>query len=229
MSRTGILGGTFDPIHVGHLAVADAAQRALQLDRVLVIPSHLPPHRAAMPSASAYHRFAMAALAVAATERCVVSDMELMAGGISYTCRTLERLHASGCAPADLFFLTGADAFAEIETWKDYPALLTQAHFVVVSRAGRSTASLRRRLPALAPRMVDVVPGTVPDRSDPSTIFLIDAVTPDVSATAIRQRLIAGQPLTGLVAPAVEAHIQRHHLYVSEADRALWPAGRLHG
>jgi nicotinate-nucleotide adenylyltransferase len=211
--RTGILGGTFDPIHVGHLAVARAARQALDLDRVLVIPSHTPPHRSMMPSASAYHRFAMAALAVAETDDCLVSDLELMAGGISYTCRTLERLHAAGFAPQDLYFLTGADAFAEIESWKDYPAILTQAHFVVVSRPGRSAASLRQTLPALAGRMQDVANHRALDRDDPGTIFLIEAPTPDVSATAIRQRLVDGEPLTGLVAPAVEAHIRRHHLY----------------
>jgi nicotinate-nucleotide adenylyltransferase len=211
--RTGILGGTFDPIHVGHLAVARAAQEALELDRVLVVPSHTPPHRSTMPSASAYHRFAMAALAVAGTDDCLVSDLELMAGGISYTCRTLERLHATGLAPRNLYFLTGADAFAEIESWKDYPAILTQAHFVVVSRPGRSAASLRQTLPALAGRMEDVANCHTLDRDDPGTIFLIEASTPDVSATTIRQRLVRSESLTGLVTPAVEAHIRRHHLY----------------
>jgi nicotinate-nucleotide adenylyltransferase len=211
--RTGILGGTFDPIHVGHLAVARAAQQALELDRVLVVPSHTPPHRSMMPSASPYHRFAMAALAVAETDECLVSDLELMAGGISYTCHTLERLHATGLAPRDLYFLTGADAFAEIESWKDYPAILTQAHFVVVSRPGRSAASLRQTLPALANRMEDVANCLARDRDDPGTIFLIEAPTPDVSATTIRRRLVNGESLTGFVAPAVETHIRRHRLY----------------
>jgi nicotinate-nucleotide adenylyltransferase len=211
--RTGILGGTFDPIHLGHLAVARVAQQALGLDRVLIIPSHTPPHRSMRPSASAYHRFAMAALAVAETDCCLVSDLELVAGGISYTCRTLERLHAAGFDARDLYFLTGADAFAEIESWKDYPGILTQAHFVVVSRPGRSAAGLRQTLPALASRMEDVTNRRAPDASDPGTIFLIEAETPDVSATTIRQRLLHGESLTGLVPPAVEAHIRRHRLY----------------
>jgi nicotinate-nucleotide adenylyltransferase len=212
-SRTGILGGTFDPIHLGHLAVARVAQQALGLDRVLIVPSHTPPHRSMRPSASAYHRFAMAALAVAETDRCLVSDLELVAGGISYTCRTLERLHATGFAARDLYFLTGADAFAENESWKDYPGILAQAHFVVVSRPGRSAASLRETLPALASRMEDVTDRRASGDRDPATIFLIEAETPDVSATTIRQRLLQGESLTGLVAPAVETHIRRHRLY----------------
>ncbi|MDE3155517.1 MAG: nicotinate-nucleotide adenylyltransferase [Acidobacteriota bacterium] len=229
--RTGILGGTFDPIHVGHLALAAAARRALQLDRLLVLPSHTPPHRTAGPSASVWHRFAMAAIAVADAEGCEVSDLELEAGGFSYTWRTLERLRASGLAAEGLYFLTGADAFADIATWKHYPEVLDQAHFAVVSRPGQPASALRGRLPDLAARMIDMDPagGTLPgEPSGRTSIFLIDAATPDVSATAIRQRAASGQTLTGLVTPGVEAHIQRHRLYTAEAGRAGRPAGRLH-
>jgi nicotinate-nucleotide adenylyltransferase len=211
--RIGVLGGTFDPIHLGHLAVARAAHRALALDHILVIPSHTPPHRSMQPSASVYHRFAMAALAVASTEACRVSDLELLAGGTSYTSRTLERLHEAGFAPDTLVFLTGADAFAEIESWKDYPRLLTQAHFAVVSRPGWPVSQLRHRLTALAGRMIDVTNDRAPERVPESTIFLIDADTPDVSATAIRQRLLTGDSLEGFVDPAVDEHIRRHGLY----------------
>ncbi|HVB38155.1 MAG TPA: nicotinate-nucleotide adenylyltransferase [Vicinamibacterales bacterium] len=229
--RTGILGGTFDPIHVGHLALAAAARRALHLDRVLVLPSHTPPHRSTGPAASSWHRFAMAAIAVADADGCAVSDLELEAGGFSYTWRTLERLHASGFAADALYFLTGADAFADIATWKHYPDVLAQAHFVVVSRAGQPAAGLRQHLPDLAARMIDVGPAGVP-ATDPSrpgmVIFLIDAATPDVSATAIRTRAAAGESLTGLVTPGVEAHIRRHRLYTTAAGRESRPAGRLH-
>jgi len=214
MSRVGILGGTLDPIHCGHVAAAMAAQDALALSRVLVIPSHVPPHRPASPIASAYHRFAMAALAVAGDERLQVSDAELLLDGPSYTAETLDRLHAKGFNASQVFFITGADAFADIATWKRYPEVLGLAHFVVVSRPGHPLAGLRERLPALADRM-----RTTDDAAGESAhplIHLLQAPTPDVSSTIVRNRLKRGETITGLVPPLVEAHILKHGLYRAE-------------
>lgn len=118
VARLGILGGTLDPIHLGHLETALAARAALSLDRVIVMPSRIPPHRQHQPIASRYHRFAMAALAVNGLDGLVASDMELCAPGPSYTADTLSRFQAaSGLRASQIFFITGADAFAEIETW----------------------------------------------------------------------------------------------------------------
>src|SRR5262250_3177685 len=111
MRRTGILGGTFDPIHCGHLDVARAAQDALGLTEIVVITSNLPPHRPA-PLASSYHRFAMAALAVSNRPGWRVSDVELQSPDPSYTVTTLRRFRDEGYEAEDLFFLIGADAFA---------------------------------------------------------------------------------------------------------------------
>jgi nicotinate-nucleotide adenylyltransferase len=231
--RLGILGGTFDPIHYGHIDVARAAESALGLGELLFVPSHLPPHRP-QPVASAYHRFAMVALAVAGRSAWRASDVELRAPAPSYTSSTLERLHAAGYKPTELFFVVGADAFAEIESWKDYPSIFDRAHFAVVSRPGLAVADVARRLPALAPRMITI--SSVAVASGATSIFLIDAPTANVSSTAIRVRRAAGQPLTGLVPRAVEQHIEQHGLYKDtprpadadhvSADRA---AGRLHG
>lgn len=216
--RIGILGGTLDPIHLGHLESARAARAALSLDRVVLLPAGVPPHRHQMPIASAYHRFAMAALAVNGIEGLSVSDMELRATGPSYTVDTLSRLHDRGMSASQIFFITGADAFAEIETWARYPDVLDLAHFVVIARPAHDLASLRLRLPALADRMID-------SRVDPATltgpaIFLVDARTPDVSSTDIRRRIARGERVTGLVPAAVERHIEQHGLY---------RAGHLHG
>src|SRR5947209_8259882 len=134
--RIGILGGTFDPIHRGHLDLAEAAERRLALTEVLVIPSNIPPHRP-QPAASSCHRFAMVALAIVGRPHWRVSDIELAAGSApSFTVTTLDRLHADGYAPTELFFLIGADAFADIDSWRDYPAILDRAHFAVTSRPG---------------------------------------------------------------------------------------------
>ncbi len=120
-ARLGILGGTLDPVHTGHVETALAARHALALERVILMPSHIPPHRTTQPVASAYHRFAMAALAVNGVAGLEAWDMELCAPGPTYTADTLARLHADGLRPSQIFFITGADAFAEIATWSRYP------------------------------------------------------------------------------------------------------------
>jgi nicotinate-nucleotide adenylyltransferase len=214
--RTGVLGGTFDPVHEGHVAAACAACRALALDRVIFIPSHQPPHRPAQPRASAFHRFAMVSLAVASHPPLLASDVELQRSGPSYTAVTLRRLHEAGYQPSQLFFITGTDAFAEIAAWHDYPAVLDLAHFVVISRPGQSFAVLQDRLPGLAPRMRPVSEWP-PEGTEgvPCAVFLVSAATPDVSSTDIRERAARGETLTGLVAPEVERHIRKHRLYGS--------------
>ena len=225
--RLGLLGGTFDPFHNGHLAGAAAARDALGLDRVHVVPAHVPPHRPVRPRASAEHRFAMVALGIADTEGLLADDRELRGGTVSFTSDTLAQLAAEGWHRSQLFFITGADAFAEIATWRQYPALLDQAHFVVISRAGRRASSLRAELPALADRMRVVPAG---GRADPEpgaqpAIWLIDAETPDVSATDIREAVSAGGSIAGLTPPLVERHILRHGLY-RPAPPDHFPAAR---
>ena len=163
------------------------------------------------------HRFAMAALAVNGVDRLAVNDLELTAPGPSFTAETLSRLRDKGLSPSQIFFITGADAFAEIETWRRYPEVLELAQFVVIARPGSPLESLPSRLPALAGRMTrggrPPVPGT-------SAIFLVDVRTPDVSSTDIRRRIASGEPLAGLVPPAVEAHIVQHGLYGMPRARA---------
>jgi nicotinate-nucleotide adenylyltransferase len=216
--RIGVLGGTFDPIHLGHLGAAEVARSTLALDEILLVPSHIPPHRSAQPDASGYHRFAMVALAVASEGGLAASDMELVRKGRSYTATTLRDLHRRGLRPSQIFFITGADAFAEIATWHEYPAVLDLSHFVVIARPGFPVETLRSRLPGLASRMRTVA-GTGwigEDSPDRTSVLLVEAATPDVSSTQIRERIRGAQSLAGLVPPAVELHISRHGLYASD-------------
>jgi nicotinate-nucleotide adenylyltransferase len=215
VTRIGVLGGTFDPIHVGHLDLADAARTALSLDRVVILPCHVPPHRGE-PGASAAHRFAMCALAIADRPECVASDFELAAAGPSYTAATLDRLEASSVDTKSLFFVLGADAFADIETWKAYPAILDRCHFVVVSRPGMPVAGLRESFPSLAPRMVDAG-GPL---TSGSRVVLVTAPTSPVSSTDVRRRLAGGQSVAGLVPDPVATYIRRHGLYTPGGS---WP------
>jgi nicotinate-nucleotide adenylyltransferase len=231
--RIGILGGTFDPIHCGHLDIGNAAQTALGLTAVMLIPAQAPPHRP-QPVASSYHRFAMTALAVAGRRGWQASDLELKGPTPSYTTTTLQELQQQGYSPRELYFIIGADAFSEIATWKDYPGILDRAHFAVVSRPGCPVSSLAQRVPELRSRMVTI--DRVGSASAAPAIFLIDASTADVSSTAIRRRCMEGASITGLVVPGVEQHIEQHRLYASTAsdrrDRNGLPtagAGRLHG
>jgi nicotinate-nucleotide adenylyltransferase len=195
--RIGILGGTFDPIHVGHLEMADEACQALDLTRVILLPSRVPPHRSTGPRASAFHRFAMAAMAASERHRLMASDLELQREGPSYTSLTLEHLHADGLDPSRLYFILGADAFSEITTWHDYPRLLDLSNFAVISRPGFSVTKL----------------GARPSKADTSVFYVIGK-TPDVSSTEIRRRIGAGESIDGLVPRSVASHIERHRLYV---------------
>jgi nicotinate-nucleotide adenylyltransferase len=214
--RIGILGGTFDPVHAGHVAAAEAAGEALSLDRVLLIPSHLPPHRPGQPRASASHRFAMVGLAVGGHPRLEASDAELRQPGPSFTADTLRRLQGEGFDASQLFFIIGTDAFADIASWRDYPALLDLAHFVVVSRARQSFGVLYDRLTDLVPRMraADGRAG-LRDEGRGCSVFLVNADTPDISSTDVRNRAARGQSLAGLVTADVERYIRTHGLYGS--------------
>ena len=230
--RVGILGGTFDPIHYGHLDVGDAAQTALGLSRMYVVTANVPPHRR-QPVASPFQRYAMVVLAVGQRPGWRASDMELRLEGPSYTSDTLARYSQRGYEHAELFFVIGADAFAEIMTWHDYPQIMDAANFAVVSRPGLSVSALPMRLPSLAPRMRSD-PGS--DLGSDTVIFLIDAPTADVSGTAIRARRTAGESIDGLVPPLVQQYIEQHGLYAAKtegrrAGDATPPAaaGRVHG
>ena len=214
--RTGILGGRFDPIHLGHLETAAVARQVLGLDQVLLLPSRVSPHRATPAHATDTDRLAMVRLAANDDAYLTPSNLELEMDAPSYTALTLERLHTRGFLRTQLFFIVGADAFAEIATWRHYPAVLDGAHFVVISRPGHPVADLVEALPDLRGRMQHVGGDAGPVSPDTDTaplVLLIDAVTPDVSSTRIRERVSRGEPLTGLVPAAVAAYIEHHRLY----------------
>jgi nicotinate-nucleotide adenylyltransferase len=216
--RIGLLGGTFDPIHTGHLDVARAAQRALDLTYLHIIAANVPPHRT-QPIASNFHRFAMTALAVSGVKGWRASDLELRMPAPSYTSQTLKQFHERGYAPEELYFILGADAFRDIHQWHDYPQILDAAHFVVVSRPGFPAGEVRLESQAY--------------KSD--LIILIDEPTADVSSSAIRQARASGQPIDGMVPPIVQQHIEQHGLYSPmppdrrpRDTRESAAAGRLH-
>ena len=219
----GVLGGTFDPIHLGHLAAGDAAQQALSFDSMLLLPSRIPPHRADPVTAGPEDRFAMAKLAAKERPGWTASRIELDREGPSFTYDTLLELNRGRGEAAmgdgrgisgdgatgvewQIFFIIGADAFAEIASWSRYPAVLDLAHFVVVSRPGITLDSLRERVPSAFSRQP----------SAKTRVILVEAHTPDISSTDIRRRVRAGHSLSGYVPDTVADYIRDHHLYLGK-------------
>jgi len=206
----GVLGGTFDPIHLGHVAAGLAAQQALSLASIVLVPSRIPPHRIDPVTASGDQRLAMAQLAAAEHPGWSASRIEIDREGPSYTFDTLVELQKSA-VETQIFFIIGADAFAEIATWSRYPALLDLAHFVVVSRPGITLDSLRERVPSAFSHR----PSAFGDQPSATTrVILVEANTPDVSSTDIRRRARAGESLAGLVPESVATYIHTHRLYL---------------
>jgi nicotinate-nucleotide adenylyltransferase len=194
--RLGILGGTFDPIHSGHLAAATAAIDCARLDRVLFVPSAQPPHRG-VAAASAEDRLAMTRLAVEGESRFEVSDVEVARGGVSYTSDTLSELHRAH--PDDeLFFILGWDAARLFGNWHEPGRVNELASIVIVARPGLKT-----------PAPADLAAAGL----DPARVINCVAHTPDVSASELRQALATGESLAGKLPPAVERYIATHRLY----------------
>jgi len=186
--RIGVLGGTFDPLHLGHLAAASEVHHALGLDLVLLVPTHAQPLKPP-PVASAADRLEMCRLAVADDPRLDVDDCDLVRGGPTYTVDTLTDL-AARYPGAELTFIAGADALATLDQWRDVERLRTLARFVGVTRPGYAT-----------PAMADGIP-----------VVTVPSVA--VSSTEVRRRVHEGAPIRYLVAQGVVRYIERQRLYL---------------
>lgn len=198
----GVFGGTFDPIHLGHLAVAEEAAEAVGLERILFIPAGEPPHKPGRDITAAEHRLAMIELAVAGNERFAVDRMEIDREGRSYTVDTLEALHASrqvSGASTDLALVLSADTFLDLMTWRQPRRVVELARLVVAPRDGYPDAGpgfLAEHMPDLADRAV-----------------FLDGPRLRLSGTELRRRAAAGRSLRYLVPDAVAAYIGDHALY----------------
>lgn len=229
-TRIGILGGTFDPIHVGHLDAALAAKQALALNEVLVVPSRLTPHKSSKEQVPWQHRFTMSEIATADIPDMRVSAIELKipSSSPSYTSLTLQQLSESGYRSQELFFIIGSDAFSEIEQWHNYPQLIEQSHFVVISRSGLSNTALRKKLPSLSGRMRTISAtydqsSALAKTTKSPAIWLIETKTRNVSSSDIREALSKNQSTEGLLPAAVRSYISKHHLYSNRPHTAVLP------
>ncbi|MGA8151243.1 MAG: nicotinate (nicotinamide) nucleotide adenylyltransferase [Terriglobales bacterium] len=231
----GLFGGTFDPIHQGHMALARAAQERFELGRVLFVPANVPPHKQRHPLAAYLHRYAMVVLATMPEKVFVPSLLEAPEatptdGGIgkktahaaskaNYSIDTVRSLKQTLRRSDRVFFLIGMDAFHEIADWHETEALFAECEFIVASRPGYSLADVANALPArLRPKAAVTKPfAKQPAQGDlvlpGATVHLLDDVHKNVSATAIREAAAAKRPLTRFVDPAVAEYIKKMGLY----------------
>lgn len=208
-SRIGIYGGTFDPIHNGHLEIACAVAENFQLDVLLIVPAARPPHKAHGSISDSYHRYAMAALATLDLERVMVSAIELESPDLPYTFQTLERLRSTYGAESKFFFVLGADSFEEFHTWRHPERVLELANLVVAARPGHAIKALEG--------IIDLRSRAGPIEAGPAgSIFFTEYVICPISATQIREMVRRRASIDGLVPPAVASYIRKYGLYQSE-------------
>ena len=226
----GLFGGTFDPVHRGHLALAQAALERCKLHRIYFVPANIPPHKQRRPLAPFVHRFAMLVLATASEKAFIPSLLEAPPDGASsrkdlerpnYTIDTIRRLKTSLKTSDKLFLLIGIDAFADIAKWQEAEALFRECAFIVASRPGYSLADVANALPErLRPRAEVTKPfhkqKPCGDLMLPGvTIHLLEDLHQPASATAIRETAGAGKPLGRFLGPAVAEYIKKMGLYKS--------------
>ena len=209
MKPLGILGGTFDPIHYGHLRPAQEVLRALDMAEIRFIPAANPPHRRA-PVATAAQRLRMVELAVAEISGFVVDDREIRRDGPSYTVLTLESLRREFSA-IPLCLLMGMDAFEGIETWHQWRRLPELAHFVVMTRPGW-TFPPTAALPEWARKRVVREPDKLA-RVGGGNIYFQTVTPQDISATQIREAISGGKPIEGFLPSTVLEYIHTHRIY----------------
>ena len=211
--RTGIFGGTFNPIHLAHLRVAEEVREACNLDRILFLPAALPPHKQGLTSTPFHHRLAMVEAAIADHPNFSASDLETERSGVNYSVDTLEELQR--LYPDDsLYFIIGLDSFCDITSWKNYPRLFELANIVVAHRPDCGDEDPRSRLPiALADQFCyDDCSFNLRHKCGKELIFVTETRLA-ISSTVLRERIAKKSSIRYLVPAEVEAYIQKHHLY----------------
>ena len=218
--RIGIFGGTFNPIHMGHLKAARIVQRKCLLKKVLFIPSYIPPHKESAEIASPAHRLKMVELALASYPQFIPSSIEIDVRERSYSIITLKKIKK--LFPKSLvLFILGIDAFLEIDTWKDYHQVLQQCFFIVISRPGYRLQEAMRVLEGKYQEMMVEISETEEIEGDMFTsykIFLLSMDSLNLASTEIRERIKRGDSIKGMVPETVEIYIDENGLYRDKND-----------
>jgi len=196
MQKIGIMGGTFDPVHYGHLVIAESARNRFDLDKVVFIPSGTPPHKRQLNTSSAAHRLEMTALAIASNPHFIVSRIELERQGFSYSVDTVSALLEKYGADTSVYFIAGTDTVGDLPTWHKAEKLLQLCTFIAAVRPGFDPNSLNK-LPA----------------SWRANIALMETPSLEISSTDIRRRVREGESIKYLLPEPVEAYIYAQKLY----------------
>jgi nicotinate-nucleotide adenylyltransferase len=216
--RIAIYGGTFDPVHLGHLKVAKSVSRLFGIDQFLFVPARMAPHKVDREVSSGLDRYAMLALATQSEPRLCVSTFELDGPGRQYTIDTLSHFRSRFGETTDLFFVMGADSWAEITSWREWQRLIQLANLIVVTRPGYEISATQVGV-EMAANMVDLRGAERKDISEAGPgqrkVFLTDAVLLDVSATEIRRAASEdnSEKLERLVPREVAEYIRKYQLY----------------
>jgi nicotinate-nucleotide adenylyltransferase len=208
----GVFGGTFNPVHTGHLRVAEEIREDFRLEEVYFIPSHVPPHKDAGIAGPPGERMRMLRAAVRGNAFFKVSDLEIKRGGISYTLDTLKKLERRF---DEIFFIIGADAFKQIDTWYHYEELFYHTGFIVMTRPASQGDDIQGMLPEAVRRKLTVLQEDVCRHESGKKIYLCPVTKIDISSTKIRNLLKDNRSIRYLVPPAVEKIIIERGLYRS--------------
>lgn len=211
--KIGILGGTFDPIHFGHLRTAEEIGQKLDLEKVYLIPSSAPPHKPNDPIAPFHHRLAMVRMAAEGTPLLEALDLEGKRPGHSYSIETLKELNEMFSPEPDLFFILGTDAFLEIETWKEYQSLFDYAHFVIIQRSGHEAEKLEPFLMKVRADIRRTGERGVYMTSSGKTVRVMVSTFLGISSTALRHMIANGETVRFLVPETVREYIMEKGLY----------------
>ena len=217
--RLGILGGTFDPIHLGHLCLAEDVGDELGLESLYLIPAALPPHKEKRSISPFHHRLEMTRLAAGESPLFEAFDLEGRRGGISFSIETLREFHKLFQPKLELFFIIGTDAFLQIETWKEYQRLFDYAHFVVIERPGVESERLEPFLNTIGLGF-EKKEGKGMTYVAPSGNLLIYKIATlmDISSTSIRERVAEGRSIRFLVPESISEYILEKGLYKVHGD-----------
>lgn len=212
--KIGVLGGTFDPIHHGHLYIAQSAKHVFGLDQVLFVVSNYPPHKGPRSISDAYHRYAMAALALSESEELLVSGVELTRSGLSYTIDTMTQLKKKDPS-GQLCFIAGSDSLSEIHLWKDYDKLFSRHSLVFIQRPGAEIALNRLDLLPEYRGLISEVGADDSTELSPGRSFLLNLAPPPISSTEVRNTFRSGGvPGDDVIHPLVSHYIRKHRLYL---------------
>jgi nicotinate-nucleotide adenylyltransferase len=188
--RIGILGGTFDPIHNGHLYLAEKVSAELHLDKIIFIPAYLPPHKTDIKVTPARHRYSMLKLAIENNKKFEISGIEIRRKGRSYSVDTLKELRKKYGLSAEMFFITGSDSLKDLDKWKDLKGILLLSRFVLVERPHFEI------------------------RTNPKDFIILRIDAKDISSTEIRDRIKKAQPINKLLPSKIREYIKKYNLYL---------------